>query len=76
MLRRVRYKLKAVEDFGEKGPPVEVAEDAEGEDRLLLGGGFRSLIEFLAEGLEVLFVHHAYIPSQTELCRTSMLLKS
>lgn len=50
----VGRKLAMVRDFG-IGPPVECLEepDSIGEDRLLLGDGFKALVDAIADGLEV-----------------------
>ncbi|CAK0840189.1 unnamed protein product, partial [Prorocentrum cordatum] len=50
----VRQRLAAVSSLGPGGPPAEVACSGRGEDRLLLGAGFRAVVEALASGLEVL----------------------
>ncbi|CAE7897764.1 PAO4, partial [Symbiodinium sp. KB8] len=55
MVRFWKRKLQRVEDLGSAGPPVGVASipDDDCEDRLLLGRGFCSFIECLAEGITV-----------------------
>ncbi|CAE7208034.1 PAO2, partial [Symbiodinium necroappetens] len=55
MVRFWKRKLQRVEDLGSAGPPVGVASipDDDCEDRLLLGRGFCSFIECLAEGVTV-----------------------
>eukprot|EP00927_Polykrikos_kofoidii_P065301 TRINITY_DN61078_c0_g1_i1.p1 TRINITY_DN61078_c0_g1~~TRINITY_DN61078_c0_g1_i1.p1 ORF type:complete len:684 (+),score=119.14 TRINITY_DN61078_c0_g1_i1:62-2113(+) len=57
LLRMVRVKLEIASKFGENGPEAYVAEEPQniGEDRLVLGPGFRAFVDYLARDLEVVF---------------------
>ncbi|CAE8597374.1 unnamed protein product [Polarella glacialis] len=56
MLRLLRKKFSLIQDLGDHGPEGYVADvpEDDGEDRLVLGGGFQTFISALSEGLTVI----------------------
>lgn len=63
-LKSVRERMAKVKSYDTGGPEVSVQREADGEDRLLLGGGFKALIEFLADGLDVRLGHRVTMVDQ------------
>lgn len=55
MRQMIARKIDCVKRFGTKGPLASVAADVEdeGEDRLVVGGGFKVFIDHLAKDIEV-----------------------